>query len=144
LLFAHGCFTQSMTIVTAYDTLGEGGLLHSMNEAEVMTAYTDADLLNTLKHVAGRRPTLTRDIYDGEAKPPDVIAFQEAHPHIKLVTFEELKQLGVDYPVAPVPPAPRDYCCIMYTSGSTGNPKGVLLTHGNLVAAIGGVNKMLT
>ncbi|KAF9581014.1 long-chain fatty acid-CoA ligase, partial [Lunasporangiospora selenospora] len=34
LLVAHGAFSQSMTIVTVYDTLGEEGLLHSMNEAE--------------------------------------------------------------------------------------------------------------
>ncbi|KAG0022777.1 long-chain fatty acid-CoA ligase, partial [Entomortierella chlamydospora] len=119
LLLAHGAFTQSITIVTAYDTLGEDGLLHSMNEAEVAVAYTNADLLNTIKN----------------AKPADVIALQEAHPHLELITLEELKQLGVDHPVEPTPPAARDYCCIMYTSGSTGNPKGVLLTHGNLIAA---------
>ncbi|KAF9439028.1 long-chain fatty acid-CoA ligase [Entomortierella beljakovae] len=144
LLVAHGSFTQSITIVTAYDTLGEEGLLHSMNEAEVTAAYTNADLLNTIKNVAGRCPTLKKIIYDGDAKPSDVIALQEAHPHLELITLEELKQLGVDHPVEPTPPAPKDYCCIMYTSGSTGNPKGVLLTHGNLVAAIGGVNKLLT
>ncbi|KAF9425273.1 long-chain fatty acid-CoA ligase [Podila epigama] len=144
LLMAHGAFTQSAIIVTVYDTLGEDGLLHSMNEAEVKTAYTNADLLNTMKNVAGRCPTLQRIIYDGEAKPADVIALQEAHPHLKLITLEELKQLGVDHPVAPVPPQADDLCCIMYTSGSTGNPKGVLLTHGNLIAAFGGVDKMLT
>ncbi|KAF9114102.1 long-chain fatty acid-CoA ligase, partial [Mortierella sp. AM989] len=135
LLFAHGSFSQSCTIVTVYDTLGEEGLLHSMNEGEVATAYTNADLLNTMKNVIGRCPTLKRIIYDGEAKPADVISIKEAHPHIQLVTLEELKQIGVDQPVEAVPPKPEDLCCIMYTSGSTGNPKGVLLTHANLVAA---------
>ncbi|KAF8923288.1 long-chain fatty acid-CoA ligase, partial [Haplosporangium bisporale] len=71
LLMAHGAFTQSVTIVTVYDTLGEDGLLHSMNEAEVATAYTNADLLNTMKNVAGRCPTLKRIVYDGDAKPAD-------------------------------------------------------------------------
>ncbi|KAG0016500.1 long-chain fatty acid-CoA ligase [Entomortierella chlamydospora] len=144
ILFAHGSFSQSCTIVTVYDTLGEEGLLHSMNEAEVATAYTNADLLNTMKNVIGRCPTLKRIIYDGDAKPADVISLKETHPHIQLTTFEELKQLGVDHPVEAVPPQPEELCCIMYTSGSTGNPKGVLLTHANLIAAIGGVNTILT
>ena len=124
-----------MTIVTAYDTLGEDGLLHSMNEAEVATAYTNADLLNTMKNVAGKCPTLKRILYDGEAKPADLQALKDAHPHLQIITLDELKQLGTDNPVDPIPPTAEDVCCIMYTSGSTGNPKGVILTHGNLVAA---------
>lgn len=35
-----------------------------------------------------------------------------------------------------VPPKPEDICTICYTSGTTGNPKGVTLTHQNVVAAI--------
>lgn len=38
-----------------------------------------------------------------------------------------------------VPPKPEDICTICYTSGTTGNPKGVTLTHQNVVAAISAV-----
>jgi long-chain acyl-CoA synthetase len=39
-------------------------------------------------------------------------------------------------------PSGDDLACIMYTSGSTGQPKGAQLTHGNLMAAIGSAAAM--
>lgn len=48
-------------------------------------------------------------------------------------------------PVTPVTRInkPTDLCYLIYTSGSTGNPKGVMITHGNVVNFFAGMNQRL-
>ena len=47
-------------------------------------------------------------------------------------SLAELEKLGAADPVESIRPAPEDIAGLVYTSGTTGNPKGVLLTHKNL------------
>jgi long-chain acyl-CoA synthetase len=50
---------------------------------------------------------------------------------------------GKKSPVDALDPEPGDTACLIYTSGTTGNPKGVILSHGNIVSNVNAVQHML-
>lgn len=129
---SHGLFTQNMTVVTAYETLGEEGLLHSMNETEVEAVFTSAELLPTVAKAIGQCPTLKIVTYNGEAKPEHLEAFESLD--VEVLSIQQVVELGKEHPTEARQPEPEDLCCIMYTSGSTGAPKGVMISHKNAVA----------
>lgn len=146
LAMAHGCSTQSFPIVTAYDTLGESGLQHSLCQAHAKAIFLDAHLLTNLKNplkAAKEVGILIWNDQDGTVDEDHMTELKKEHPNLTIHSFSELRKLGESNPVEAVPPKADDLCCIMYTSGSTGPPKGVLLKHSNVVAAIAGVNEIM-
>lgn len=52
--------------------------------------------------------------------------------------MSEVEEYGRTHRVAPMPPKPEDVSTICYTSGTTGVPKGVLITHRNVVGSLAG------
>ena len=58
--------------------------------------------------------------------------------HTGMVTLEDVKRA----PLRPLPQVPveQDTCLVMYTSGTTGRPKGVELTHANILIQHGYMN----
>ncbi len=55
---------------------------------------------------------------------------------IKTINFTQTIELGRSATFAPVAIEKTDLATLIYTSGTSGNPKGVMLTHGNLLHQI--------
>lgn len=116
-----------------------------MLQTQAKAIYLDPHLLTKLIEPLKEATDIQHVIYntEGEPKQEDIDKLKQAHPHLTIQSFEELRKVGEENPIDTVPPKPEDLCCIMYTSGSTGAPKGVLLKHKNVVAAVAGVDAIV-
>ncbi|KAI9821243.1 MAG: long-chain fatty acid-CoA ligase [Pycnora praestabilis] len=145
LAISHGAASQSMPIVTAYDTLGEEGLKHSLVQTHAKAIFLDPHLLPTLINPLKEAEDIKYVIYNTseDVKQENIDKLKREHNYLTILSFEELRSLGEKNPIDIVPPKPEDLCCIMYTSGSTGAPKGVPIKHKAVVAAIAGVTTIV-
>lgn len=142
-LMAHACGSISVTVATAYDTLGEAGLTHSLNEPHCVGIFTNGELLPTVLKVLPNTLTVKYIVYDGDASSTFVESLKAIRPdELQVLTLKKLRKAGrerTEEPLEERRPKPDSVACIMYTSGTTGNPKGVVIKHSNLVASLGGV-----
>uniref|UniRef100_A0A1D1XHI3 4-coumarate--CoA ligase n=1 Tax=Anthurium amnicola TaxID=1678845 RepID=A0A1D1XHI3_9ARAE len=139
LISLQGCFRRNITLVTIYASLGEEALCHSLNETEVTTVICGFKELKKLVDISGQLNTVKRVIYIDDEGVATEASFAEKNTNWTITSFTEVKKLGRENPVDADLPAPSDIAVIMYTSGSTGLPKGVMMTHGNVLATVSAV-----
>jgi len=124
-----------MTIVTAYAALGQDGLSHSLSETNTGAIFTSASLLKNIASILPQLPNMRNIIYIGELDEGLLRTFNETSQIKNIISYKDLIELGSTNPVDSIPPQPMDIACVMYTSGSTGPPKGVIITHKNIIAS---------
>ncbi|KAI9046088.1 fatty acid activator Faa4 [Aspergillus affinis] len=145
LSLAHGAFTQTFTIVTAYDTLGLEGLRSSLKQTKSKAVFLDAGLLPVLIKALSEAPTVETIILNNETKvnPEELEKLKAQFPNIHVIELDELKTLGEENPAEHVVPEPDDLACVMYTSGTSGTPKGVTIKHKAVVASVAGATSIV-
>ncbi|KAL2098073.1 hypothetical protein ACEWY4_007280 [Coilia grayii] len=128
------CYTYSLVAVPLYDTLGTEAIDYIIEKASIGTIICDvankAQLI--LDCVSSRKHTI-RTIALMEAFDSDLVARAQTCG-IEIISLKDLEVEGKANHKQPLPPKPQDLAIICFTSGTTGNPKGAMLTHGNVVA----------
>ncbi|KAG4907752.1 hypothetical protein JHK82_056401 [Glycine max] len=167
LIVDHACSAYSFVSVPLYDTLGPDAVKYIVSHAVVQVIFCVPETLNLqwklvdgVRHSWNSRVMLQWRLVDGSMARMVLLSYLSDIPTVRLIvvvggmddqipsvpsstgvqviTYSKLLNQGRSNLQPFCPPKPDDIATICYTSGTTGTPKGAILTHGNFIASVAG------
>ena len=152
MVTAIACFKGGFPIVTIYPTLGEEAIAYAMGECDAIAVFTTRGLLSKVLAAIKDCPEIKDVIFYSDLHEKSDVKNQASEKILKefkengrnLYSFDSLLKMGDTEEESTNDIKSEDLALIMYTSGTTGNPKGVLLSHQNIIAAISGQSAVIS
>ncbi|XP_043716866.1 long chain acyl-CoA synthetase 4-like [Telopea speciosissima] len=142
MISMQACNAHALYCVPLYDTLGAGAVEYIICHAEVSIAFAEEKKI----------PELLKTFPKTTEYLKTIVSFGNVAPELReevqkfglaIYSWDEFLQLGDDKQFDLPVKKKSDISTIMYTSGTTGDPKGVLISNNAIVTLIVGVERML-
>jgi long-chain acyl-CoA synthetase len=127
--FDMGIMQMGCISIPIYPTISDADYLHILNHAEIEYLFVDTkELVHRLKPIVSKVPHFK-----------EIICLEQVE---EILHLEDFYKMGKSHPnpdelkIRKNAVKPMDLATMIYTSGTTGLPKGVMLSHHNLVSQL--------
>eukprot|EP00614_Pseudopedinella_elastica_P034106 CAMPEP_0172644138 /NCGR_PEP_ID=MMETSP1068-20121228/239057_1 /TAXON_ID=35684 /ORGANISM="Pseudopedinella elastica, Strain CCMP716" /LENGTH=490 /DNA_ID=CAMNT_0013458327 /DNA_START=561 /DNA_END=2030 /DNA_ORIENTATION=- len=156
MVCAQGAMSQSIVVATCYATLGMDAVKKAVRQGGVTAIVCNRKSVGAVLAGAAEMPSLALVVYTDTLCTPEECTKDPLPPlfepgssspssraQVQVHALRAFLALGEAHPCPPTPPTAESIAVIMYTSGTTGDPKGVMVKHRHALAAIAAVKIQL-
>lgn len=129
---AYACYGLKAQYVPMYESQSEADWKYILNDCQAKAVFVaNQEIFQKVKTYSTELPQLKNLILiEAEAMSSST----SPSTNFKETTYQDLLKIGQQHPTPSLQPEMHETLGLIYTSGTTGFPKGVILTHGNILS----------